>query len=109
MLESAFLFVGTIAFIWTALTLGVAMVVSPTDSKGDAAVMVGGVVGFVLWGVWTYGTLNIEVVGDSTTFQFQHPELAILGVVMALIPGYLALEGPINLYERHRRGELDDL
>jgi hypothetical protein len=59
-----------------------------------------GIVGFVLWGVWTFGTLNIEVANGTTVYTFTHPELTLLGIVMALVPGYIALTGPIDLIYR---------
>jgi len=109
MLESAWLFVGVIAFVWTLLTLAAAVWMRTADDTGDALATIGGVVGFVLWAVWTFGALNITVVGDSVTYRFSHPELAILGVVMALVPGYIALTGPIELISRARDTTQRDL
>lgn len=109
MLESAWLFVGRIAFAWTVLTVAAAAYVNTADNNGDALATIGGVVGFVLWGVWTYGALDVSVVGDSVTYTFVHPELAILGVAMALVPGYIALTGPFELVSRFRDGQMDDL
>lgn len=109
MLESAFLFVGVIAFLWTVLTVTAAVYVSPDDNTGDGLATIGGVVGFVLWGVWTFGTLNVEVANGSTVYQFTHPELALLGVAMALVPGYIALTGPIELISRAREPEMRDI
>lgn len=109
MLESAWLFVGRIAFLWTVLTVVAAVYVDSMDSSGDALATVAGVVGFILWGVWTFGTLNITVVGESVTYRFAHPELAILGVALALVPGYIALTGPIELLRRARDPDMRDV
>lgn len=109
MLESAWLFVGRIAFGWTVLTLAAAVYVDPIDDTGDAVAMVGGVVGFVLWGVWTFGVLNVEVRDGGATTAFSHPELALVGIAMALVPAYIALTGPIDLVGRARTPDPEQL
>lgn len=109
MLESAWLFTGSIAFVWTLVTVWAAVAVDSTDNSGDALATVGGVVGFILWGVWTFGSLEIVVVGEGVTYSFTHPEIAILGVAMALIPGYIALTGPIELISRAREPDVRDI
>lgn len=109
MLESAWLFVGRIAFGWTVLTLIGAVYFDADDDTGDGLAMIAGVVGFVLWGVWTFGTLEVEFVEGSTTYAFSHPSLTILGVVLALVPGYIAMTGPIELLNRARQPSTDDI
>lgn len=109
MLESAWLFVGRVAFAWTVLTLIAAAYFSPQDTRGDGLAIIGGTIGFVLWGVWTYGTLEISVVDNGGELTFSHPELTIVGVAMALIPGYIALTGPIDLINRAREPRTDDI
>lgn len=109
MIESAWLFVGRIAFLWTVLTVGAASFLSGRIGDEDAFATVAGVVGFILWGVWSFGTLNIEVVGDAVVYEFTHPELTILGIAMALVPGYIALTGPIELVNRFREADQDSL
>lgn len=109
MLESAWLFVGRIAFGWTIVTLLAAVYFDPEDSSGDGLAIIGGTIGLVLWGVWTYGTLEISVVDAGSTVTFTHPELTFLGVAMALIPGYIALTGPIDLINRARQPRTDEM
>jgi hypothetical protein len=109
MLESAWLFVGRIAFVWTLVTVGAAVYVDSRDESGDALATVAGALGVVMWGVWTYASLGIEVVDGGTTVTFEHPELTILGVAMALVPAYIALTGPIELVNRYRQAGPDDL
>jgi hypothetical protein len=109
MLDAAWLYVGRIAFAWSVLTVVAAVYVNPGDKTGDDLATVAGVVGFVLWGVWTFGALNIEVVQGTNTVSFSQPELAILGVAMALVPGYIALTGPIELIDRYREPSADEL
>jgi len=109
MWASAWLFVGAIAFIWTLVTLLAAAYADPTDNTGDGLTIIGGTIGFILWGVWTYGTLEVEVVSNGTELTFVSPELTILGVAMALIPGYLALTGPIELVNRAREPRTDEI
>lgn len=100
MLESAWLFIGVCAILATGLALY-------TNDNGVAMMM--GVLGFVTWGVWTFGTLDVTVVGDSTTYSFTMPAVTILGIVLALVPGFIALTGPIDLIGRARRPEIDEV
>lgn len=109
MLVGAWLFVGLVSFVWTVLTVVGAVYVRKDDTTGDALATVAGVVGFICWGVWTFGALNIELVEGSSTYTFTHPELAILGVTMALVPGYIALTGPIELVARARDAQMRDV
>jgi len=106
MLESAWLFVGTVAVLSTGAAV-LAPVLSPSD--GDVLAIVLGVAGFVSWGVWTYGTLNIVVVGESVTYSFAQPSLTLLGVMLALVPGYVALTGPVEVVSRARDGDMRDV
>jgi len=91
MLESGWLFTGALAVLAT----GAALLVSD-----DGLAIVTGTGGVVTWGVWTYGTINVEVVADSTTYTFAMPELTLLGIMMALLPAYIALTGPVELVAR---------
>lgn len=109
MLDDAWLFLGRSALIWTVLTVVAAVYVDPRDSTGDSMAMISGVIGFVLWGVWTFGALNIEVVQGTNTISFAHPEVAIVGVAMSLVPGYVALTGPIELIKRAREPSTDQV
>jgi len=109
MILSAWLFVGAIAFVWTLVTVIAAAYADPRDRQGDAVAIIGGTLGTVLWGVWTYGTLEIVVVDSTTTYSFAHPELTILGIAMAMVPGYIALTGPIELINRAREPRTDEI
>lgn len=100
MIESAFLFVGVVALVWTLATLAAAVVANNGNPAADALASNAGVVGFVLWGVWTFGSLNIEVANGTTVYTFTHPELALVGIVMALVCGYVAITGPLDLIYR---------
>lgn len=100
MLQSGWLFVGLIAILATAAA------VLTTD---DAIAIVGGALGFISWGIWTFGSLDVEVVSEGQTLTFTHPELALLGVALALIPGYIALTGPVEIVSRARDPRVEDL
>lgn len=110
MYESAWLFIGRIAFAWTVITLAAAVYVDPIDDTGDGLATIAGVVGFVLWGVWTFGTLEIVAVADNgSEVVFTQPELTFVGIVLALVPGYIALTGPIELINRARQPSTDEI
>lgn len=100
MLQSAFLFVGVVALLMS----GVAIL---TPDEGIA--IVSGVVGFIAWGLIAYGSFDIRVVGDSTVYSFTQPSVALFGIMMALIPGYIALTGPINIIQRAKDTQLDEV
>jgi len=96
MLQSAWLFTGVLGVLATVASLLV------SEDSDDGLAIVTGIGGVVTWGVWTYGTINVEVVAhhNSHIHTFAMPELTLLGVMMALVPGYIALTGPVELVAR---------
>lgn len=100
MLESAWIFIGVVAILATGAA------VATTD---DGVAIMAGVLGFITWGVWTYGSLDLRVVGDSVTYSFSMPSVTILGIALALIPGYIALTGPTEIINRHRQPDTEEL
>lgn len=100
MIESGWLFTGLLATLATAAAI---------ITNDDGFAVMAGIVGFVTWGVWTFGSLNVEVFADSTTYTVSTPELTILGIAWALVPGYIALTGPVNIIQRYRDAEMRDL
>jgi len=113
MLESAWLFVGTVSVIWTVLTIGAAVYLENDDNfqimTGDSFVTLMGAVGTVSWGVWTYGTLDVTAVADSTTHAFTMPGVTVLGIAFAFIPFVFFLTGPINLARGARAPTPDEI
>lgn len=91
MLESAWLFLGVLGI----LSLGAAV-----TTADDAVAIVAGTLGFVLWGVWTYGSLDVEVVADTTIHRFEMPTVSLVGLALAIVAGYIALTGPVELVSR---------
>lgn len=100
MLESAWLFIGVVA---TVVTFGCVM----TPDDGWAILL--GVVGFLSWGAFAYGGFDITVVGDSVTYSFANPAVSFWGLIMSLIPGYIALTGPADIITNYSRVDADDL
>jgi len=93
MIAEAWYFVGIVAI----LTSGLALLTSD-----DGLATLTGVLGFVSWGVWTYGAFDMEIVRDATVYTFSEPAVAILGIALALVPGWIALTGPFEVIERYR-------
>lgn len=87
-------------------TLATLVAVVTTD---DGVAVVGGVIGFIAWGLWTFGALNVEVVGGAVVYQYSMPPVALLGLAIALVPGYIALTGPVEMVGRVRDGRLEDV
>jgi len=100
MLESAWLFIGAVAILATGLAL------TTTD---DGMAIMAGVLGFVTWGVWTWGSLDVRVVGDSVTYSFTMPSVTILGIAFAMVPAWIALTGPVDIVSRYRQPNAEDL
>jgi len=100
MLESTWLFIGLGAF----LTTGVAVLT--TD---DGVAIMSGIVGFLSWGFLAYGSLNLKVVGDSVTYSFSQPGVTMWCVMMALVPGFIALTGPTDIINRYREPATEEL
>lgn len=109
MLESAWLFLGLMAFVMTLVALFAPAWATARGGDGDGLAIICGVVGFVLWGVWTFGTLEIVVISQGSELVYAESELTFLGVILALVPGYVALTGPIELVGRAFDPTLDDL
>jgi hypothetical protein len=104
MIASVYLWLGTAAFVWTVMALVAAVA---TDANG--LVTLSGVIGFVLWGVWSFAGLDIVVYSGGSSFDVASPELTLVGVVLAIPCGYLALTGPIETVSRAARGRLEDV
>lgn len=100
MLESAWLFLGVLGVLATAVAVG-------TDD--NAVAMVAGTLGFVVWGVWTFGTLNVETVSSAGTIGFEMPAVTLVGVALALVPGFIALTGPVEVIRRVDDTRTDDI
>jgi expansin (peptidoglycan-binding protein) len=111
MLESAWLFVGTVAILSTGVALSTKTEVAGLYGSDDGIAIFSGIVGFLSWGVWSYGALNLELVtntGEIVTMAI--PEVTYFGVAMALIPGYIALTGPAEtISSRYRDTEAKDI
>jgi len=40
---------------------------------------------------------------------YSHPELALVGLLVAWLPAYLAFTGPFELVKRYRSGDIDEV
>lgn len=100
MLLEAWLFLGVIGILATGVSLF-------TDDDGVA--IIAGTLGFITWGIWTFGTLNVEKAVETTVYEYSMAPVAVLGVILALIPGYIALTGPVELVSRYRDGNPEEI
>jgi len=99
MILQVLLFVGTVAILSTAAAL-------ITFDDGVAIMM--GVTGFVSWGVVSFGALDLRVVRDATVYQFEAYILTLFTAMLALIPLYIALTGPMELIGSRVRAPSQD-
>lgn len=100
MIQSAWLFVGTVAILSTAGAL-------LTTDDGMAILL--GVAGFGGWGVTSYGAFQVEVASNGSVLEFTMPAVAIMTAGLALIPLYIALTGPTAIVQRARNPSLDEV
>jgi len=101
MLQAAWLFVGLVALLSTGVAASTRTQAARLFPNSDGIAIFAGIIGFLSWGFWAFGCLNIEIAtNDGTLVTYQLPELAYLGVALALIPGYIALTGPANIITR---------
>lgn len=103
MLESAWLFTGVVAVLTTGVALSTQTPTVAQNPQADGIAIMSGIAGFISWGIVAFGSLNIEVVTqDGTVEVFALPEIALLAVMFALAPGYIALTGPADIIARSR-------
>jgi len=101
MLKSAWLFVGVVATLATVVAVVTQTQIVRVFADADGVAIVAGTVGFISWGIWTFGTLNIELLTDSgDVVSYTLPSLTMLGIVFAIVPAYIALTGPIEIVSR---------
>lgn len=98
MLSTAWVFVGVVALVAT---------ISAVLTDDDGVAIVSGVTGFITWGIWSFGALDLTVVNSGGVETFSMPEVSMLGVMLALLPAYIALTGPVEIVGRARTGDAE--
>lgn len=93
MLLATWAFIGMVAIAATGVAL---------YTSDNAMAIITGLLGMFGWGMWSFGALNLQVVRDATVYQFGEPMLTIFGVALALVPGFIAINGPIEMVQRYR-------
>lgn len=102
MQQTIWLFIGSLATLVTIGTILAALV-------DDALMIVGGGLGFFLWGVWTYGSLNVEQTTRCCVVRWSEPAVTLLGVMLALVPLWFALTGGPELIKKFRNPDTDEV
>jgi len=100
MLQSAWLFIGLVAVLATT-----GAVLTTKDEVG----MVLGIMGTLSWWMWTYASFEVTIVDGGVEFVFSQPIAAVFGVLVSLLPLYIALTGPIELAKQATGTHPDDL
>lgn len=109
MLQSAWLFVGFVALCATAVAVSTKTRAASLYGNDDGVAIFSGIAGVISWGIWTYGTLEVTVVGDAVTYTFSMPSLTFFGLMMAVIPAFIALTGPAEIVSRYRNADARDI
>lgn len=95
---------------WVAVgAIGLGATAFALRTPDDAAAIITGTIGAITWGVWTYGSLNIQVVTQCCVRNLSYPSVTLLGLALSLIPMYIALTGPTELVDRARDTRQEDL
>lgn len=109
MLQSTWLMITFIALCATAVAVSMKTKAAGFVGNDNGVAIFSGVVGLISWGLVAYGSLNIVVVGDSVTHSFSMPSVTYFAIMMALIPAYVALTGPVEIISRARQPDAKDL
>lgn len=100
MLLTAWLVVVAIAVL---ATLGA---VTTTD---DGVAIVAGITGFITFGIAAFGAFDLTVIDGGTTTQIQEPTIAILMLALSILPGLIALTGPVQIISRVRETRMEEV
>lgn len=101
MLFAAWLVIVALA---TLTTVGA---VTTTD---DGVAILTGIIGFLLFGVAAFGAFDLAIVTDSGSIV-SRTETVTAGVMLtvSLAPGWIALTGPVQIVQRVRQTEMEDV
>jgi len=103
MLASGWLFTGVTALLITVIALLTQTEAARTLGDADGIAIVTGGLGTVLWGIFAYGSLNVEATSNGVVITFAEPAITLAAVAMALLPAYVALTGPMEIIESRYR------
>lgn len=106
MIESAWLFLGRMAFVWTLVVLVGTVYVSREDD--DTPLILGSIIGVVFWGIWAFGALQVETTSSGVVMEFSSPPLLVVGIAMMIVNGYVAIEGSMSAISRWNDAEPED-
>lgn len=107
MLVTAWLAIGAIGLASTSAAGYFALRMTPEE---DATVIAAGTLGFLAWGVWSYGAFNIHYpIDGSPSLAFTEPTVALVGLGCAVLSGFLALTGPIEAIGRVQDTRMEDV
>jgi hypothetical protein len=99
MIQLTLLFVGSLAFIATYI--------ASSTPEPDRSTLYS-VLGLFSWGLFSLGSLNVEVVTNDTITAIAYPPLALLGACFGVVCIYLALTEPIELMNPEKAAEADN-
>lgn len=92
-----------------AVTVAVLATIGALTTTDDGLAIITGIIGFLTFGIAAFGALDLRVVRGATTYQFTQTELAILLVALSLLPGWIALTGPVQIIQRVRETRMEEV
>lgn len=108
MLESAWLLMGGLGTLWMLFSL-ISMTIFHPSSGGSTIQFFTAVLAFICYGVFTYGSLDVTVVGDSVTYSFTMPTISLAGLVLTVASLFLVLSEPIDALSQWKRPDPEEL
>lgn len=98
MYQLTLLFLGTMAFILTAGTITMGSVLAVRGRGSEVVDIGGGFMSLILWLVFAYGSMNVQIVTQSGDVVGQsHPALAVIALIFAAITGAWGLIGSVDI------------
>jgi len=102
MQQTIWLAVGGLALIFTLVTLY-------GSTVDDTLAIVTGTLSFFTWGVWTYGSLNVQQLTRCCVYSWSSPAVTLLGLMFALFSLWFVLVGGPELFASYRDTAAEDV
>ena len=97
MLLEAWLLIGIVATIGTAILL-----FAPDRAQTNAVMTLLAAIMMVLWGIFAYGALGVEVHSGGETEIVEMPAIALIATLGSVLSFIMLLTGPLELIARWR-------
>lgn len=109
-LESTWLFIGLTALLMTAFAASTQTQAARLYSQyADPIAIVAGLLGTISWAMLAWGSLDVRVAAGGVTYSFTMPAVTIWCLAMAMVPLYVAVTGPLEVFKRAENTSPEDI